>query len=105
MVISNTSNCPDCGGILKHYDKVSRVVRTKGGCKQKVKIRRLRCVDCCRLHREIPGYLYPYKQYVRQIIEGVRDGSITSETIDYEDYPCEMTMSRWMHARNLHPPL
>lgn len=30
MVSNNTSTCQDCGGKLKYYDKVRRIVRTKG---------------------------------------------------------------------------
>lgn len=30
MISNNTSTCQDCGGKLKYYDKVRRIVRTKG---------------------------------------------------------------------------
>jgi len=103
MTISNVSNCPYCGGELKHYDKVERIVRKKGGHKHWVTIRRLRCVDCHKIQRELPDYILPYKQYHSAIIQGVLKGAITSDTIDYEDYPCEMTMRRW--ARKKHTPL
>ena len=29
MISNNTSTCQDCGGKLKYYDKVRRIVRTK----------------------------------------------------------------------------
>ncbi len=103
MTISNASTCPKCGCELKHYDRVDRLVRTKGGIKQKTKIRRLRCVGCNGLQRELPDYIFPYKQYESEIIQGVVDGLITCETIGFEDYPCEMTMIRW--TREKHSPL
>lgn len=95
MTISNVSNCPSCGGNLKHYDKVIRIIRKKCGIKHKVKIPRLRCVDCRKIHRKLPDFIFPYKQYDRSIIFGVINGIITPDTIGYEDYPCELTMKRW----------
>ncbi len=95
MVTNNESTCPHCGGDLKYYDSVQRVVRTKGQDTKWVKIRRLRCPDCCSLHRELPDYIFPYKQYEVEVIMGVLEGLITSETLGYEDYPCEATMIRW----------
>ena len=96
MTITSTSNCPDCGGDLKHYDKILRIVRTKGREKCQVKIRRLRCTRCHKIHRELPGFIFPYKQYDGRIIQAVMDGIITPETLGFEDYPCEMTMKRWI---------
>lgn len=100
MVTNGTSNCPTCGGALKHYDHVRRFIRTKGGVKHEFKMRRLRCVVCNRLHRELPDFMIPFKQYDADIIKGVLDGTITPETLGFEDYPCEETMLRW--SRNLH---
>lgn len=95
MVISNASKCPKCGGRLKYYDKVPRIVRTKGGQVKEVRLRRFRCVECKSIHRELPDYIFPYKHYKADIINGVLDGTITPETLGFEDYPCEMTMARW----------
>ena len=103
MVINNVSRCPECGGTLKYYDNVKRIVRGKGGKKQCIKIRRVRCIICRRLHRELPEFMVPYKQYETEIIQGVLEGFITSDTIGFEDYPCEMTMLRW--TREKQPPL
>lgn len=60
-----------------------------------VKVRRLRCMNCGYLCRELPDYIFPYKQYEAEIIRGVLEGFITPETVGYEDYPCEITMFRW----------
>lgn len=95
MVVGNVSLCPDCGGELKYYDSVPRMVRTRGRISNYTKIRRLRCSNCGKVHREIPDYIFPYKQYEAEIIRGVLEEFITPETIGYEDYPCEMTMIRW----------
>lgn len=95
MISNNESICPKCGGQLKYYDSVKRLVRTKYGRKKKVVVPRFRCTQCHSIHRELPDFIFPYKQYEADIIIGVIEGLITSETIGFEDYPCEMTMIRW----------
>ena len=96
MVTEGIIICPKCGGKLKHKDNVKRIIRDKGRVTRWIKIERLRCQSCGSIHRSLPIYILPYKQYSFEIIQGVRDGLITCETLGYEDYPCEMTMSRWM---------
>ena len=102
MVTKDSLSCPDCGQKLRYYDKVSRIVRTKGRESKWVNIRRMRCQECGAIHRELPDSVFPYKQYEAEIIRGVLEGFITSETIGYEDYPCEMTMKRWK-TRKIYP--
>lgn len=87
--------CESCGGDLKYYDKVSRIVRTKNRKVSIITVKRFRCPVCNCIHRNLPNYIFPYKQYDARIITGVIEGNITSNMIDYEDYPCEATMTRW----------
>jgi len=101
MVSNNESTCPYCGESLKYYDRVKRIVRTKGRITKHIKIRRFRCQGCCTIHREIPDFIFPYKQYESEIIIGVLEGIITYESLEYEDYPCEMTMMRWKSQKML----
>ena len=98
MVIGNTSECPRCGGALKYYDRVKRIVRTKGRETNRIFIRRFRCVIYGMTHRELPKTVVPYKQYGADIISGVVEGHITPDTLGYEDYPCEVTMLRWIYS-------
>jgi hypothetical protein len=37
----------------------------------------------------------PHKHYSTEVIENVIDEVCTSETLQTEDYPCELTMTRW----------
>lgn len=60
MISDNQSICPKCGGQLKYYDHVQRLVRTKFGNKKWVAIRRLRCCKCYAVHRELPDFIFPY---------------------------------------------
>ena len=101
MVSNDKSICQNCGSKLKRYDKVSRIVRTKGGKTSWIEIERFRCPVCGQIHRELPDYIFPYKQYEAEVIRGVVEGFITCETYGYEDYPCEMTMIRWRNSQEL----
>ncbi len=100
MIVGKAISCSKCGGNMKYYDSVYRIVRTKGREAKWVKIKRLRCMKCGYLCRELPDYIFPYKQYEAEIVKGVIDGLITSETLGYEDYPCEATMIRWKMQGN-----
>jgi uncharacterized Zn finger protein len=71
MVKSNDRICPICGGKLIFYDKVKRIVRTKRRKSEWIKIRRLKCTSCGHVHREIPEFIFPYKQYESEVIIGV----------------------------------
>ena len=51
MVMNECSACPRCGGRLKYYDSVPRLVRTKGRQTSRVPMRRLRCSGCGAIHR------------------------------------------------------
>ncbi|MDR1066203.1 MAG: DUF6431 domain-containing protein [Clostridiales bacterium] len=101
MISDNELTCPACGSVLKRYDKVQRIIRTIGGVSGYIEIRRLICVKCGMVHRELPDDIFPYKRYEAEIIKGVLKGRITSDTLGFEDYPCEMTMARW-RTRNSH---
>lgn len=80
---------------MRAYDRVDRIVIRKYGIKEKTKIVRFRC-DCCAVTlRELPDWLLPFKHYDKNIIVGVVEGLINSNTIGFEDFPCEITMKRW----------
>lgn len=102
MVTEGETACPICGGELKYYDQVLRILRTKNGKTEWLKLKRYRCTTCGRIHRALPDNVLPYKQYDAEIIRGVLEGLITSETLGYEDYPCERTMERWKGSLNSH---
>ena len=92
----NDIECPICGGALKHYDKTKRIVRTKNRKTEWVEISRAKCVKCMHVARKLPGYILPYKQYEREVIIGVQDGLIRDDILGFEDYPCSITMTRWI---------
>lgn len=97
-IMEDRKKCKRCDLEVKYYDTVLRGVRTKGGKKKFIRVARYRCGSCGSIHRDIPNYIYPYKQYEKEIIDGVVERLITSDTLGYEDYPCQMTMFRWISA-------
>lgn len=98
MIKENELICPNCGKNLKRHDCVKRHYRTKGGVRKYILVERMKCIDCGKIHRVIPDFLCAYKHYEKEIISGVLEGLITSDTIGYEDFPCEMTMTRWLNG-------
>ena len=58
------------------------------------------CPYCHKYRRDLPFYIYRFKHYDRRIIDEVISGRITSDTYGFEDYPCEMTMKRWISRKN-----
>lgn len=101
MIYESDNACPKCGGDLRYYDRVKRIIREGDGKKRWVFINRFRCLRCKSIHRMLPDYLYPFRQYNLEVIQGVLEGYISPETLGYEDYPCEMTMNRWKKDMNL----
>ena len=97
-------NCLMCGDKLKYYDSVRRIVRTKSRKSRWIIVPRYQCVGCRCIRRYLPDYIYPYKQYESEIIDGVIEGLITCDTVGFEDYPCELTMIRWK-TQNIQLPL
>ncbi len=81
--------CPLCKGRLVVRDTVDRHYRNEEGEKVWFRIRRLRCKECGKLHRELPDILLPYKHYRSEIIEETLDGK--------QDVPGPeaMTFRRW----------
>lgn len=95
MTYDNGPICPHCGGQTHYYDKAKRIVKGKYGESKKIYVYRYRCSQCGEIHRVIPDTLIPFKHYEKEVIQGVIEGTITPETLGFEDYPSEMTMHRW----------
>ena len=89
--------CKTCGSedIIK-YDKVKRLIKSNNGSKEWIDINRYKCNNCNSVHRHLPNNITPFKHYDNRIIQGVMKGWINSDMIDYEDYPSEQTMKRWI---------
>ena len=100
MIKSGETNCPDCHGELKYFDCTKRIMRTKYRKTEWVIIKRFKCKKCGKTHRELPDDILPFKQYETELIKGVVEGLINSDTFGFEDYPCETTMKAWRSQYN-----
>ena len=96
MIFDDITVCPICGGKLKHYDYVKRIIRTKNRITTYTRVPRVKCSQCKKVHRVLSDNIIPFKQYEAELIFGVKEGLITSDTLGYENYPCEITMKRWL---------
>lgn len=87
---SQHSLCPECGSSLRSRDSVIRYVTQEDGQRIRIRIRRLRCPVCNRLHRELPDMVQPFKHYASDVIQKTIDGNLT-------DCPAEnSTIYRWI---------
>lgn len=87
--------CVRCGGKCRKYGTVERAVKRGGGRKDAIRVQRWQCLSCGYVSRELPDDILRFKQYSKTVIEGVRSGEINESILEYEDYPCSMTMQRW----------
>jgi len=72
------------------HSTVRRHYRTEDGKKQWIRIRRLRCKECRKIHRQLPDAILPYKHYLAEVIEEALESR--------EDAPVEpdaRTLERW----------
>lgn len=92
-----SASCKNCGSTdlrLRRY--VWRKIKDVNGMSRSVKVPQLICNNCNTTMRHLPTNLMPYKQYERDIIEGVINGSITSSLVYGGEYPSEETMKLWV---------
>lgn len=81
-------------------DSVERFIRISSAEKYGVVIRRLICVECGKIHRELPDFLLPHKHYPADCIEAEIDqGRQAGITDECENvicaYPELSTCMRW----------
>ncbi len=101
MIEKGNDICPNCGGALKYYDSVKRVVKSGYGRKRWIFIDRYMCLCCGKTHRMLPDNLIPYKHYEKHIIEGFVSGKITGYLLEFEDYPSESIINEWRRTQKL----
>ncbi len=67
--------CPICGGRLYHYDSRERSVRIDEELFYYFLLRRLRCIDCVKIHLELPDFLLPRQRCFKSVIERAVGGT------------------------------
>lgn len=83
--------CPCCVGRLKIIGSRKRAWYQSSGERSKIVIRRLQCVQCKKIHHELPDQLVPYKRYDAESLEGV----MLSEPKRTDVVADESTITRW----------
>ena len=63
--------CPCCNGTLKSIGSRIRKCKDSLGNTIDLRIRRLRCKACDKIHHELPDLIIPYKRYDSKCIESV----------------------------------
>lgn len=63
--------CPCCGDELVVIGSRRRKLVNSCGESRQLIIRRLRCLQCLRIHHELPDCIVPYKRYESECIEQV----------------------------------
>lgn len=92
--------CKYCGGETKHRDYANRTIRLPGWQKEVIEVERVICKDCGRIQRvDVDGIGFR-KRYSDEVRRDVIDGIVTEDDLEYEDYPCAMTMKRWKSQEN-----
>jgi len=84
-------SCPYDGGELVYRDSVYREVKNLYSEDARFLLRRLRCLICAKLHRELPDVILPYKHYGADVIQTVIDGSDGADECCADD----CTIRRW----------
>lgn len=95
MYTKEKMKCSKCGGKLIKYGNVKRIVREGNGRKRWIFAQKCMCLSCRHVIRLCPDILFPKKHYRKDIIQGFRNGRLSSNDILYEDLPCETTIRRW----------
>jgi len=86
------SVCPLCFGSLLVIGVRDRKLIKSTGIKETLVIRRLRCVDCSRIHHELPDMIIPYKRHCAETVENI----ITGESVDVCcDFVTEYRIKKW----------
>lgn len=85
-----TQRCPVCGSGLSVCGSRGRGLIEYSGEKKILKIRRLWCDRCRRIHHELPDIIVPYKRYSAEAIE-----NILADRPDLMDAsPCELSTTK-----------
>jgi uncharacterized protein YbaR (Trm112 family) len=90
---NESSTCPICRKPLQLREYRTRGMLTTEGTKDLLKIRRLYCPDCGRIHHELPDCLTPYKRYGTEIIEKIINGQ--TDALPYEGRTIRRILSWW----------
>nr|WP_233162833.1 MULTISPECIES: DUF6431 domain-containing protein [unclassified Cohnella] len=82
--------CPCCGEKLVVIGSRHRKLSTAAGDQRLLIVRRLRCLQCRKIHHELPDCIVPYKRYESESVEQILFGT-QSATSRY----CPVQLTRY----------
>ncbi|UNC92163.1 DUF6431 domain-containing protein [Candidatus Contubernalis alkaliaceticus] len=86
--------CPCCRGEKATVigSRNRKIIETSEGNPQTktIRIRRLKCESCSRIHHELPGSVIPYKRHAVKSVEAVLEGNISLVIVE------NSTIRRWV---------
>lgn len=82
---------PCCGEALSVIGSRKRKFVSEGGDHRLLVVRRLRCMQCRKIHHELPDCIVPYKRYESACIEQVVSVPSSPSTVAADD----ATIRRW----------
>lgn len=83
--------CPCCGAELKVIGSRSRPYLKSAAEQVELRIRRLRCKACGKIHHELPDILLPYKRYAAACVED----AVSDPPVEPLAAVDESTLYRW----------
>ncbi len=96
MINKNDTKCPKCGGKMQPRGYYWRKIQLGNNNFKKVKVKRFRCNDCGSWHGKLPDDVLRYKRYSKAIIEGFNKGKLNTDMLEYENFPCDITVKNWL---------
>jgi uncharacterized Zn finger protein len=95
MATNDTTTCSICGGSLKHHGTAKRKIFLGNKKRQEIIIHRYKCINCGKIHRDKIKGVKPYRRYTTKIINGFLNSTLTTDDLEFEDTPAEITIKRW----------
>ncbi|MEW6524975.1 MAG: DUF6431 domain-containing protein [Bacillota bacterium] len=83
--------CPCCGERLEVIGSRSRKYLNSKGEQVELRMRRVRCRACRKIHHELPDFLVPYKRYEATCVENVVSDPPVEPLVAADD----ATLYRW----------
>lgn len=78
-----------CGGEVVKRGSKGRYIINNEGVRNRYILKRVYCPACDRLHMVVPDFIEPYKQYDKNVIDSVRNGTNDYAVAD------NATLYRW----------
>ena len=87
--------CPVCGGKLRVHGTCTRKLHRKDGA-ETYRLRVMECKKCGKTHRELPGWIVPYKRLDVEMLGSIAEDTGKGET-EYPDISTWERIKEWVN--------